>query len=102
MVRALGAIHLSVPDAEYSEQLTLTRWQSKMLNIKSMSNIIPRSTAVTTGNARGMVVCGYPDGRLVESGVQRVLERTIDDSATMPAIFHTLINEPRPHNTGEN
>jgi hypothetical protein len=102
MVRALSTTHFSVPDAEYSEQLTLTRWQSKIENIKSMSSIIARSTAVTTGNARGMVVCGYADGRLVESGVQRVLERKIDDSATMPAIFHTPINEPRPQNTGEN
>jgi len=49
------------------------------------------------GNARGMVDCGYADGRLVDSGI---LERTIEDSAAMPAIFDTLINEPQSQNTG--
>jgi hypothetical protein len=49
--------------------------------------MIPRSTAVTMGNASGIVDCEYADERLVESGVQEGLERIIDESAVIPAIF---------------
>jgi hypothetical protein len=65
------------------EQLTLICRQSKTLNTKRRSNIVPRSTAVTIGNASGMVDPVCADGQLVRAG----LERTTDESAVIPAIF---------------
>jgi len=48
--------------------------------------MVPRSTAVTIGNASGMVDPVRADGQLADSGIQVGLETTNDESAVIPFI----------------
>jgi len=95
MICALHARLLSdLSDLEHEgKKRTLIRRASKILDTKSMSRMIPTSTAVTIGKARGIVDRVCADEESVDSGVQVSLA-TIDESAVIPTIFNILIYTP--------
>ena len=53
--------------------------------------MVPRSAAVTIGNAKGTLDREFADETVVDTDVQVDLEKTTDESAVIPAKFDKVI-----------